>query len=294
MRILLAIAVMSFGSLALAEENGPRLAAYETLSLPNQAKTVTFTKRGAQRGDRVDQQVDVSLRMDSTTRRANQPIEKSTSTIQRKQQRMLVVERVVDGRTVAAQVRFGKCERTADGETEEPPIVGKTYRCERKEDDTLGITRADGTLALPDEFALVAESMHALGRPNPLADYLDGKSVRTGQKLEVPKELGDSLLSGDGALGSVSKFELTLKGVDPTTRVANFAIEILSEGAETTQMKLMVHGTLDIEIDTCRTRKLQFGGPLGMATTTGSYSASQTTFVSGTLKMEMSANYTDR
>lgn len=294
MRFHLAIAAMLCSSLTLAQDNGPRLAAYETLSVPNRGASVTFSKQVTQRGDRVDQQLAVSLSMQSTTRQPNQEIQKSSSSIARKQQRTLLVERVVDGKTVAATVRFGECQRTADGQTHEPPIVGQTYLCERKDDDTLVVNRADGSLPTPDEFALVSESMHALGRSNPLADYLDGKTIRTGEALEVPKELGSALLSGDGALGRVSKFQLVLKSVDPATKVASFDIELQSEGAETTQMRLMVNGTLQVESDTCRTRKLAFSGPLGMATTVGSYSSQKTTFVSGNLKMEMTASYRDK
>lgn len=293
MRLLLAIALVSWGSLVLAEDSGTRLAAYETLGVPRPDKVVTFHKRITERGDRVDQQVNVSLSMDSTIRQADKEVVKTSNTMQRKQHRTIIVERVVESRTVAAQVRFGECQRTVDGETERPSIAGQIYRCQRQEDDVLHVARADGSLPTPDEFAQVTNSMGALGRPNPLADYLAGKSVHTGDTLQVPNEVGEALLSGDDAWGRVSKFELTLKSVDPVTKVASFAIEILSEGAETTQMKLMVHGTLEVETDTCRTRLLKFSGPLAMATTLGSYSSQQTMFVSGRLQLEMTASYVD-
>lgn len=274
-------------------EEATRLAAYQTIGVLNAEQAVTFERRPAAKGDRVDQTIGVSLELESTVRHASGEVEKAKNTIAREQERTLVVNEIVEGCAIGAQVRFAKYTRSADGETDTPPVVGKTFQCHRRSDDSLSVVAADGTFVSPDEFVIVSESMESFGRDNPLAEFLAGKTVRVGDVLEMPLEIGASLLSSDGAFGQVSKFEITLRSIDPATRVATFEMELESVGAQTTQMRLMVHGTIEVEPDTCRTRRLSFSGPMGMATTVGSYSSAETTFVRGKLKLEMTASYTD-
>ena len=277
----------------LAQTNGPRLAAYESLAIPRTAAKVTFAKRVTQPGDRIDQQLVAQLDVESTVRKGLQTTETSKNSVGRRQRRSVLVDEVLDGRTVTARVHFSEYDRTKDSETLTQPVVGKTYSCHRLADETLEIKNVDGSLASPDEYELVTECMEALGRPNPLADYLHGRSITVGEKLDLPKEVGNALLSSDGSLGMVTKFQLTLTSVESEGKLANFKVEIESTGAETTQMKVDVLGQLQIETDTCRTRSMNLHGPLIMATTIGSYSAAETTFVRGKLKIETQASYSN-
>lgn len=288
MRYWLMLAIVAFPGVCVAQT---RVAAYEALDLPPANQAVTFVKQAAERGDRVDQALQVELQLESTVRKGGQEVEKSSSAMGRHQVRTVIAEQVIDGRTMAARVRFAACTRKIDNKTSEPPVVGKTYVCRRLEDDTLSVTREDGSIASPDEFSIVSESMESLGRPNPLADYLAGKTVTVGETLEVPGEVGAALLGSKAAMGKVSKFTLLLRELAPDASVATFAVEIESVGTNKTQMRLMVAGELDIEPASCRTRRMAIAGPLGMATTTGSYSTAQTTYVRGKLKLDMRADY---
>lgn len=279
-------------STAPAQPPAARVAAYESLDVPRAVRQVTFVKRAAEPGDRVDQQLRVRMEMESTVRQGTQELEKSSTTMIRHQDRTVIAEDVVEGRTVAARVRFAKYTRSVNGEQNEPPVVGKTYLCRRLKDDTLSVTRDDGSFASPDEFTIVSESMESLGRPNPLADFLAGQTIAVGQTLQVPHELGNALLGTNNSLGTVAKFVLTLRDVVADEGLAVFDVQMETAGAETTQMRLSVSGQLDIETDSCRTRKMTLAGPLGMATTVGSYSAAYTTYVRGKLQLEMTADHT--
>ncbi|QDU59095.1 hypothetical protein [Aeoliella mucimassa] len=277
---------------SFAQTDRPKLAAYESLVLPtNVAKQATFTKAPAKQGDRIDQQLEVSLEMKSTVRRGQQVVDTSDNTIGRTQHRTVLIDRVGEGKTSAARVYFSKYDRRKDTESVKQPVVGNTYACVREADDTLTVTRADGSFATPDEFSLVSESMVALGRPNPMADFLDGRTLKVGETVEVPKEVGDALLSADGTLGTVATFRLTLLEHVVDQNLARFQIEMETAGAETTQLKLSLAGELVVESDTCRTRAMSLSGPLAMATTIGSYSSAETTFVSGKLNVQMQAKY---
>lgn len=295
MRILLFIGLTPTWLLcaagAAAEDGKTRLAAYESLPVVQAARQVSFAKRPAEVGDRVEQKLQVSLELHSTVRHGQETIETKTTTLSRQQDRAIIAREIVDGRTVGAEVQFNDYKRTTDDKTELPPVVGNSYQCRRMEDDSLDISRADGSFASPIEFDLVSESMQSLGRSNPLADFLDGRTVQVGQSLEVPQKVGDALLSTDGALGSVSKFVVTLRNIDAQTGAAQFDVQMESMGAKTTQMRLMLSGSLDVDPATGRTLNLTLSGPLGMATTIGSYSAAETTFVRGKIKMQMAASY---
>ena len=287
--VVLALVVAScVASLARAQE---RVAAYESLDVPRANQQITFVKQISKPGDRIDQQLEFELQLESTVRQGDQEVDKSTTHMVRRQSRTVIAETVDAGRTTAARVRFAKCDRKIDDQVTEEPVVGKTYRCSRLQDDRLSVTRDDGALASPDEFAIVSESMQSLGRPNPLADFLAGKTVDVGDVLELPLEVGAALLGADDSLGEVSKFELTLREVDGQAGVATFAVEMESLGSKKSQMRLMVTGELDVEIHSCRTQRLELTGPLGMATTTGSYSAARTSFVRGKLRVTMNAEY---
>lgn len=288
---MMLLAALSLAAVAEAQPTDTRLAAYESLRLPAEATRVTFQKQPAAVGDRIQQQVSVSFSMDSTTRRGGEVIDSSSNTIARQQQRTVQVEEVAEGRTVAARVHFGQCSRTVDGERGEAPIAGHAYTCRRLADDRLDVLRSDGSLVSPDEFALVSDSMASLGRPNPLADFLAGHTIAVGHTIEVPQSVGDALLASDGTLGKVDKFTLELQQFDAANRVATFAVSIETRGAQTTQMRLIVTGTLEVEGNTCRTRRLDFAGPMCMATTVGSYSAAEVTLVRGKLHMQMTADY---
>lgn len=287
----LAVSSAILCSLACGTNAQERLAAYQTLNVPRAHQRATFAKLAANPGDRVDQTLAVDLKLDSTVRKGHETVDQSSSQLVRNQQRTVVVEEVVEGLTIAARVRYSKCERNVDGQASQPPVVGKTYVCRRNDDDSLTVTRTDGTFASPDEFRIVSESMESLGRPNPLAEFLAGKTVAVGEVLELPHDVGAALLGSKTSLGHVAKFTLTLREVLETEGVARFAVEIETEGSEKTQMRLIVNGHLDVETSTCRTRRFAVSGPLGMATTTGTYSTAKTTYVRGKLNLSMAAEY---
>jgi len=298
---LMSLVLLSGVGVCLAQPGGVMPTAYESLDVGPATQQVQFERRGAQAGDRVDQTLSVGLTLDSTIRRGTETIDQSKSAMQNVQQRTIIAGEVVAGRTVEAQVRFLEANRTItdsgnqDGaeQIEQQPTVGNTYTCRRLEDDSLQVTRSDGSFPTPEEHRLVSESMAALGRANPLAEFLAGKTITVGEKLELPAELGAGLLGSSAAMGNVSRFELTLKEVadEAGVRVAKFDAELEAEGEQKTQMRLLVAGTLKVEVDTCRTRHLKLSGPLGMATTMGSYSQAETTFVRGKLNLEMNADY---
>lgn len=276
---------------AWCQSDSTKLAAYESLAVPKSNQEVRFTRRITQVGDRIDQQLQAELELESTVRKGQETIEQTNSKVARLQKRAVVVDQVADGKTLVARVHFSHYSKTLDGESKPQSVVGKTYRCERQPDDKLSITTTDGRLTTPDEYTLVSECMESLGRTNPLSNFLAGRTIKVGETFEVPEEVGEALVSPNSQMGKVAKFQLTLTNVDRASNLATLQLALDTQGGETTQMKLSVRGQLVVETDTCRTRSMHFSGPLVMATTIGSYSAAKTSFVRGKLQVNSQAVY---
>lgn len=291
------IIALATASLATAQttNDGPRVAAYSQLEVTkSKSKPVQFAKRTPEVGDRIDQLVEVELTIKSTTRQGEKVIDDSSTKLERLEQRILVADRVVEGQPIAGRVRFTKSQqRTNEGDYEPQPIAGKTYKLLRK-DDQLVVTRADDSLPSIDEHELVAGSMESFGRVNPLGKYFAGRTINVGDKLSLPKEVGEGLLGTGDGLGKVVRFDMTLREVinQADGPVARFDAEV--ESRDGSNMQLVVSGKIDIETQTCRTSLLELGGPFGRIRKFGSHSQPQITSISGKLTVRMQAGYTDK
>jgi hypothetical protein len=292
----LLLAVLSSGVATGAPDERPRVAAHNQLSATESTQQVKFERRGIQRGDRIDQQIDVRLDLESTTRNGDQVVGEHKTSLARLQQRAMVAEEVVEGKTMAARVKFHRAEHTLNDNAPQPAaVVGKIYRC-RRNGETLEVTRDDGTIPSPEEHEQVAMSMASLGQSNPLADYLVGKVITVGEKLSLPAEVGNSILGGDGSHGTVSRFELKLRDVVERggENIARFDAEVEAEAEEGVQMRMLVEGTIEVEVATCRTVSLELSGPIARMSSFGSYSHRETTSVRGKIAIAMRAGYADK
>jgi hypothetical protein len=142
---------------------------------------------------------------------------------------------------------------------------------------------------------LVSESLDSLGRPNPLADYFAGRRVRVGEKLALPPTVGAGLMARD-AVGEVTRFEVTLLGVSDMagTQVAQFETLIETHENSGRQLGLVVTGKLVLEVDSCRTRSMQLGGPIAMAESAVGVGVPQQMHGTGKLSVAIEAAYTRR
>jgi hypothetical protein len=173
-------------------------------------------------------------------------------------------------------------------------VQGKVYRV-RRDGETLLINDEQGAIPPLDEYEIVALNMESLGRPNPLADFLAGKSVAVGQRIALPNEVAEKLMGLGGELGKVTRFELTLQQVTSVhgLQCAVFQSSIEAESIDSSQMRLAVDGPLAIEIDTCRAVEANFAGPIGMSETRGSLSATYQMTGTGKMGVSIASKYSD-
>jgi hypothetical protein len=265
---------------------------------------VRFGRREPQVGDQLEQAISVSVQLDTLLRQGTTVVERSKSAMRREQRRVLTTTHVDHGMTVAVLVRYTQAKKTSavgaeagklDESTLAPQSVeGKTYRC-RRDGETLLVTDEAGQVPPLAESEIVAQSMETLGRPNPLADFLSGKTFTVGQQLAVPNDVAEKLLGLGGEMGDVTRFELTLANITQIdgAACAEFRASIEAASNDSSQMRLAVDGPLVIQVDTCRAVAANFTGPIGMSETRGSLTATYQMAGTGNMTLGIASKYSD-
>jgi len=233
--------------------------------------------------------------LESTARQGATVLESTKSELDRQQTRRVTATEVVGGKVLAAEVRFLDASAIRDGVAEPQPIAGKGYLCRRESDDRLAITTPDGQMPPMDEYELVTRAMETLGTTSPLAKFLAGRTVRVGERLELPAELAQQALGFDSRMGEVDRFVLTLTNVETinSQRVGAFDAEIEAHGATSQQMRLIVAGAFRIDEATCRTVSADLTGPIAMSGLRGGQAGGYTLDGKGKMRLALSAQYRD-
>jgi hypothetical protein len=232
------------------------------------ADAVQFTYQPPQVGQVGSHDMQFSLQMNMSLRQAGQNISSEQQEMSRAQDRQVTVLQVSEGKVTKVQVKYPKAwEEVSHGKLtglpQTEPIEGKTYTVERRGTE-LVITDEQGKDVPEEERVLVAASMDAIGHPNPLGMYLNGKKIAVGQTLKLPNDMAGDLLGVKEAGGEAQKVELTLNGIqqDEDRRVANFAMLVVLKLPGGGNMD--VKGQLQLDPETCQVAAASFNGPVSM------------------------------
>ncbi len=175
------------------------------------------------------------------------------------------------------------------------PVRGKTYLCHREpgENGKLIVTDEAGNRPPTEEYDIVAQQMEMVGRPNPLAQFLVGRTIAIGEKLELPKDLASQIFNLGDKFGEVTRFTLKLQKVQSENGAACavFLASVEAASSNASQMRLEVEGPLAVEVDTCRAVRIALAGPIGMSETRGSYSTAYQVIGTGRLQMNVASVY---
>jgi hypothetical protein len=175
------------------------------------------------------------------------------------------------------------------------PVQGKTYLCHREpgDDGALIVTDETGSSPPADEYEIVSQQMEMVGRPNPLAKFLSGRTVTVGEKLTLPKEVAAQIFNLSNKFGEVTQFTLTLQKAEHegSARQAVFLASVEAASSDASQMRLQVDGPLLVQVDTCRATSIGLVGPIGMAETRGTYSTSYQVIGTGRLQLKIASEY---
>jgi hypothetical protein len=157
------------------------------------------------------------------------------------------------------------------------------------------ITDENGQTPPPDEYEIVAQNMEMVGRANPLASFLAGRSIAVGETVNLPKDLADQLFNPGDRFGEVTRFDLLLEKAETQdgTPCAVFLARVEAASNDSSQMRMQMEGPLVMQIDTCRAVQLSLSGPIGMSETRGSYSTAYQLIGTGQLKTSIESAYRD-
>lgn len=233
------------------------------------AQQATFAKRAPRVGDQTEQKVRVEVQLHTRMRAGVKVLEEADSRLERDHSRIITAERVEGGRATTAKVEYQLAQTSTGGQPASPePVHEKTYRCKR-EKEALRVETASGGLPPMAEFQIVANHMESLGRDNPLAGFLDGRTVTVGEKLALPPEVAALLLGIGDQLGEATRFDLTLESLDNVEgeSCATFRAEVEAASTGAAQMRFIVAGTLVIQVQGCRAVACELSGPIGMSET---------------------------
>jgi hypothetical protein len=290
---------------SLAQQPGElpeRPASFERAEL----RTIRFARQLPRIGDQIDQVLSMELRLDTTVRQGKEITERNATSMNREQHRLVTTSDVADDRTTAVRVRYvAATTKTAHGDRlsdlakQTPalatqPVEGKAYDC-RRDGDKLVVTDQQGDIPPIEEFQIVAENMQTLGQPNPLAEFLVGRTVGIGQQFTLPREVAERLLGIGERLGQVDKFVLTLEDVRPVDGVpcAVFKANVEAASNDSSQMRLELEGRLVVQVDTCRAVQADLIGPIGMIETRGSLNHTYQMAGTGRMTVRITSTYHD-
>ncbi|MEX0641284.1 MAG: hypothetical protein WD468_01210 [Pirellulales bacterium] len=301
--------------LQLAADGPVKQAAFDRPAASDAPRqSVRFGRQPVRIGDEAEQTIALEMRLKLVMRRANELIGKNQTTMRTSQRRVMTTTAVEAGRTMAVTVRYPEATKqvigapeaeapaaptAADASAQSPPmpqpVQGKTYHCQRElgENGKLVVTDEAGNRPPADEYDIVAQQMDIVGRPNPLAQFLAGRTVAVGEKLELPKDLAAQIFNLGHKFGEVTRFALTLQKLQPESG-ANCAVFLASVEAvsnDASQMRLQVEGPLVLQVASCRAVRIGLVGPIGMSETRGSYSTAYQVIGTGRLQMNIASAY---
>ena len=172
------------------------------------------------------------------------------------------------------------------------PVEKKNYIVTRKGTQLL-VTDAAGTLPPKAEFEIVVTSLQNLGLPNPLAKILLGRTIRVGERLQLPREIAVRLMGFGEQFGEVKQFELELKSVQQIDEqpCAVFAATIEAVGDTANPVRIRAFGQIVIQAETCRTIRAELSGPMTLSTVEHTPAGSFQYKAQGSMRVAVQSQY---
>lgn len=277
-------------------------------------QTVRFGRRAVHVGDQMEQTLGLEVRLSMIMRRANELVGKNQNVTRSNQRRVIKTTAVDAGRVMAVTVSYPESTKQVVGppdpvapavpnasnaSVESPPkaqpVQGKTYHCLREpgENGKLVVTDEAGNTPPSEEIEIVTQQMEMVGRENPFAEFLAGRTIAVGDKIELPKDLATQIFTLGDKFGEVTRFTLTLQKLQPEggANCAVFQASVEAASSDSSQMRMQLEGQLVVQIDTCRAVRIGLVGPLGMSETRGSYSTAYQVIGTGRVQVAIASTF---
>jgi|GEM_PF-6435796 len=251
------------------------------------AEQFRFTYRPLEVGDQASEISEFALDLKTTVAQAHEVINVAGQKAERNER--IHAERLAatEGQSARARITYESSDQVTTDRSGavhgvERPVSGKSYIAARAGEELI-ITDEQGAPLSEEEMRIVTRAADGLGRPNPIGDLLNGKTIAIGERIQLPPEYSKQMLSGwDESLAS-TPFEVMLVGtqhvdgrhcamfhtVPPDlglaeNKVVKTSAIKLADGAQppAAATPSPIQGKFLIEFETCRLALVELDGPV--------------------------------
>ena len=265
-----------------------------------QTQSVTFSFVAASKGDKVEQTTTTRSNLHTTYEQSSQVISSDTKDETIKQNRLIEVVETAASGIPTVKVKYAKATKKTNGSllarSKPQPVAGKSYIVQRRGDE-LDITYPDGSAPTAAELGIVRVNMQSVGKENPLAKFLDGKTISLGQVLRLPDQVGQELMGswlGKDALPVTIKMTKLHQHQTKLTNqpAATFEIQMTSRNVDGLP-SVSSAGQVTVGVLNCQTLQLRMNADVNLTEKRGPQGATFTVKNHGNVHIEMAANYAD-
>ncbi len=264
---------------------------------------VTFQFTPAVAGMQIQQVVKTTSNLKTKYEQSHQLISLESQHTQTHQQRHITVVSAANEHAATVHVHYERAttkNRSHLFRREKPQCVNKkSYEVSRIGDE-LQVRYLDGRTPPQDEIDLVSINMQSIGRTNPVATFLRGRTVTVGEQLLLPSELAAELLNTK-VIRRAQRVTMTLKQVDKTVNPPSAIFDlhigndvVPQEPQQTASPELapiISRGTVVIDPQTCRTQSIHMQAELNVHEERGPQGFTFDVSNEGELKVESFATY---
>lgn len=262
-------------------------------------KAVTFGAQPVIAGQRITQQVSIRTNATRTFEQSGQIISSTDYDILNDQIRHITVM-VADPRSsTRIQVKYAramvKVGRGFTAKSQAQPVAGKSYQVARV-DGELQVTDLQGHTPPEEELHIVRSNMQWVGQPNPLAQFLNGRTVMLGESLQLPKQLAADLFGEANELGQVDRVMLRLQRIRNVRgrECGVFDALLIGESPAGDTPNVRSRGDIAVEIASCRSLNIKMDATLDAKEQRGPAGATFTVSNRGKVRIAIEARYDDR
>lgn len=241
----------------------------------NAAEThLQFTARASHVNDATHQATEMVLAAERSIRHQNQIVATSQQKMHRSQDRVVTILKTAEGKPIQARIDYGDSTTRVEASEQRnvkviQPIAHKTYFVTRDGDQLL-FANETGKQITEEEDKLLQQQFQNFGKPNPLAEFLDGKRISIGQSIDVPEDVARELLGLTGHDGKTDRLSLRLVDRKAVAESECGVFEtILRTSSDETSMSLLMKGQIVVDPATCQTKAIRLQGPVAISETRG-------------------------
>lgn len=262
-------------------------------------KTVTFATQPVIRGQQITQQVSIRTNATRTYEQSGQTISSSDYDILNDQTRHIMILKADPPASATIRVKYTratvKVGKGLTAKSHPQPVAKKSYFVTRV-DGELQVTDLQGSTPPEKELEIVRSNMQWVGQPNPLAQFLNGRTVMVGESLELPQHLAADLFGAASGFGEVDRVTLTLRRIRRVRgrECGVFDAAVIGESQVGDTPNVWIRGDIVVEIATCRSMDIKMDATLDSKEQRGPDGATFTVSNRGKVRIAIEATYNDR